>query len=270
MLRLPLERLYVAHGRALPRPDATITRSPRIVLGISGTNNMDLPVGDDLAVVTLRKREAVWIGAHSHNRPHHDLPKVFLTLDFRRDFTRFYLRRYDRANRSHHAGHHTAHAPSAVLRHLLAALEELAPEPSRNETARALVECVLREAYRDLCAERPQGKLSVAHCQAACAYVEEHLSEPITRDDVARHLNLHPNHLSRLFRANRGETLAGFLTRLRMERAARLLAEHALPIGEVAVRSGFRQTAYFCNVFRRHYGMTPSAYRVARAGRGRV
>ena len=51
------------------------------------------------------------------------------------------------------------------------------------------------------------------------------------------------------------------MTRLRVDRARRLLDESALPVIEVAAETGWSSLAHFNAVFRRHTGHTPTAYR---------
>ena len=46
-----------------------------------------------------------------------------------------------------------------------------------------------------------------------------------------------------------------------MERAAEMLAGRGLTVREVAHRVGYRQPAQFAKAFRRHHGVSPSAYR---------
>lgn len=52
-----------------------------------------------------------------------------------------------------------------------------------------------------------------------------------------------------------------YLTGLRLERAAALLAETNLLVSEVAVRSGFQSGQYFATAFRRRFDLSPMSYR---------
>jgi AraC-like DNA-binding protein len=73
------------------------------------------------------------------------------------------------------------------------------------------------------------------------------------------------DYLSHLFRQASGEALAGYIVRQRMERAARLLGDSALAGKEVAWACGFATQSYFIRSFRAHFGVTPRAWRQARA-----
>jgi AraC family transcriptional regulator len=52
-----------------------------------------------------------------------------------------------------------------------------------------------------------------------------------------------------------------YITRQRIERAKRLLAETELPISEIALRTGFSSQSHFTTSFRRLAGVTPSSFR---------
>lgn len=69
------------------------------------------------------------------------------------------------------------------------------------------------------------------------------------------------DHLSSLFRRHVGEALNSHITRLRMERAARLLLESELAGKEIAWACGYAGASYFIHAFRQHHGCTPQVWR---------
>jgi len=100
-------------------------------------------------------------------------------------------------------------------------------------------------------------------------YVREHFTNDLDRDEVAAAVRMHPNHVSRLFREHAATTFSAFLARLRLERAAELLADPLLSVKEVAAAAGFGHPSHFYRSFRDHYGMSPGAYqRQFMRGRG--
>lgn len=84
---------------------------------------------------------------------------------------------------------------------------------------------------------------------------------------LARELAISKYHLSHRFKEATGVTFRSYLLRARVERAKSLLADEQLPITEVAFMSGFNDLARFDKVFKRHTGLTPSAYRARQLGR---
>ena len=71
------------------------------------------------------------------------------------------------------------------------------------------------------------------------------------------------DYLSKLFKRETGEPFKHYVSRLRVEKAAECLVRHPeAPIAEVARNAGFGEnTRYFCFVFRKHAGCSPTEYR---------
>ena len=88
-----------------------------------------------------------------------------------------------------------------------------------------------------------------------------HLSDPITIEDIAAAANLSVSHFSRIFKSEVGETAMSTLAKMRCKKAATLLKETNLPIGEISSFVGYSDNNYFVKVFKKTYGDTPSDYR---------
>lgn len=86
-------------------------------------------------------------------------------------------------------------------------------------------------------------------------------AEPLTLERIAAAACLAPHHFLRLFKAAFGTTPHGYLTRRRLERARQLLAASDRSIADVALAVGYQSPTSFANLFRRHAGASPSAYR---------
>ena len=101
----------------------------------------------------------------------------------------------------------------------------------------------------------------VARVNRAIDHVTGHLAEPLPLEEVARVAAFSPFHFHRIFRALVGETLHAFTKRLRLERAAYLMA-HApgTPLTEIALRCGFSSSSDFSRSFRAHHGVPPSVF----------
>jgi AraC family transcriptional regulator len=69
------------------------------------------------------------------------------------------------------------------------------------------------------------------------------------------------SHLHRVFTAAMGESIAAYVRRVRLERAARKLRMGAIDIGEVALAAGYETHAAFGKAFKQRYGLSPSAFR---------
>ena len=97
--------------------------------------------------------------------------------------------------------------------------------------------------------------------RAIMAYASSHLDEDLSLAALGEQAALSRFRLHRLFCAVAHETAKQFTSRLRLERAAVLLATGSMPVLGVALACGFRSHETFTRLFRRRFGMTPTAYR---------
>jgi AraC family transcriptional regulator, regulatory protein of adaptative response / methylphosphotriester-DNA alkyltransferase methyltransferase len=95
----------------------------------------------------------------------------------------------------------------------------------------------------------------------AVAIVEEEFASELSLDDIARRVASSRRQLQRAYAEIGNTTFRDHLTRVRMQRAADMLAARGLTVREVAHRVGYRQPAQFAKAFRRYQGVAPSAFR---------
>jgi transcriptional regulator GlxA family with amidase domain len=92
-------------------------------------------------------------------------------------------------------------------------------------------------------------------------WMEEHLHEQMTVEDLARRAALSPRHFARRFRAVTGTTPHHWLLRQRVLYAQRLLERTDQSIELVASRCGFGSASNLRQHFQRVVGTSPAAYR---------
>lgn len=97
----------------------------------------------------------------------------------------------------------------------------------------------------------------------AVAIVDEEFASELALDDIARRVASSRRQLQRAFAEIGNTTFRDHLTRVRMQRAADMLASRSLTVREVAHRVGYRQPAQFAKAFRRYQGVAPSAFRTS-------
>ena len=105
--------------------------------------------------------------------------------------------------------------------------------------------------------------------EEATSIVETEFASDLSLDDIARRVASSRRQLQRAYAEIGHTTFREHLTRVRMERAAGLLANGSLTVREVARRVGYRQPAQFAKAFRRHLGVAPSDYRARALSDGR-
>jgi AraC-like DNA-binding protein len=92
-------------------------------------------------------------------------------------------------------------------------------------------------------------------------FMARRCGEKFSRDDAAKAAHFSPSHFSYLMRKEAGVTFTEMRNRMRVDRAAELLAGTDKPLALVALECGFEDQSYFTKVFRRYRGRTPARYR---------
>lgn len=96
----------------------------------------------------------------------------------------------------------------------------------------------------------------------ALVYLETHAKSPISRWQLAEHVNVSEDYLTRIFHKEIGLSPWEYLNRYRIHLAVMLLKQSTLTINEIASQTGFQDQAYFCRVFRKIKGCAPSTMRM--------
>lgn len=94
----------------------------------------------------------------------------------------------------------------------------------------------------------------------AAGYIHEHYAEDFSLAAVSRHLGVSKAYLSRVFSQEMGEHFVGYLAKVRMEQAAKLLARSDLKIYEIAERVGYPNPEHFSRTFKKVMGTSPTRY----------
>ena len=96
---------------------------------------------------------------------------------------------------------------------------------------------------------------------AAVRIMQRSLEAPTALDAVADELSITPRRLNRLFHRHLGRAPSQHYRLLRLERAAGLLRQSGLSVGEIALACGFQSASHMARHFGPAYGTTPSAFR---------
>jgi AraC family transcriptional regulator len=92
-------------------------------------------------------------------------------------------------------------------------------------------------------------------------YLRGNLHRPVKLAELANVACFSEFHFHRIFTAVSGETLNNFTTRLRLEKAARLLRYSQQSLTDIAFDCGFSSSATFSRAFRSGYDTSPSQFR---------
>jgi len=122
--------------------------------------------------------------------------------------------------------------------------------------SRAIIE---REYEAEL--ETSDNSIYGARVQAAIDFMNANLHRHIALTELASLVNLSHTYFSHLFKTEMGIAPGQYLTGLKMEKAAQLLATTFLNVKEVMAKVGYNSKGNFGRTFSRYYDVTPSEYR---------
>lgn len=97
--------------------------------------------------------------------------------------------------------------------------------------------------------------------EAAMAYIEEHLTQEVSLEEVAEVLGLNASYFSQLFKQTTGETFVHYRISRRMEKAKKLLGIPSYRIIDISYEVGYADHPHFTKTFKKFVGMSPSEYR---------
>lgn len=95
----------------------------------------------------------------------------------------------------------------------------------------------------------------------AQSYIQTHITEQISLEEIAAVLGISTSNLTRKFNAQIGITPREYINRQKIEEAKRLLLENEFTLTEIAAKLGFSTSSYFAAVFKQFVSCTPSEYR---------
>lgn len=96
--------------------------------------------------------------------------------------------------------------------------------------------------------------------QTIVKVLDSFVRRTVSLDEIADACAVSKFHLCRIFQKHTGTTVGDYLTRLRIERAKRLLMTGELKTSDVAQQCGFTSLSYFIRVFSKAEGITPKQW----------
>ena len=92
-------------------------------------------------------------------------------------------------------------------------------------------------------------------------WLENHYTEPLSRQTLARELGYSEGYLSHIFSEALGTTMPTYVNTLRTRKAMELLRRESVSISDAALELGFGSIRSFNRAFRKETGMTPAKWR---------
>lgn len=97
--------------------------------------------------------------------------------------------------------------------------------------------------------------------QRILSYVDENLTEQLTREDIAHNVHFHPAYLSRFFRKKTGLSLSEYIVQKRIAYAKELLSGSEMKVSHIISHLGYDNLSHFTRTFKKMTGCTPQQYR---------
>ena len=95
----------------------------------------------------------------------------------------------------------------------------------------------------------------------AVKYINTHMNQPISVNEIADELGISNSYLSTLFRRDMNTTLIDYVNQNKMKKACELLRETNMKNYEISRAVGCMDEKYFFKVFKKYVGLTPNEYR---------
>lgn len=105
----------------------------------------------------------------------------------------------------------------------------------------------------------------LARIRKVLDYIDQHLDDELPLEKLAEMGYYSPFHFHRIFRAVTRETLLAYITRKRMEKAAMMLSlKKEKSLEDIFLEIGFNSHSTFGKTFKKHFGISPAAFRKIR------
>lgn len=140
----------------------------------------------------------------------------------------------------------------------LIALKEEDSEYQGDLQHNRLEEILIRAKGYSTERDRPLGDKRI---QSACDYMQVHLAEGFSVDDVAAACNLSTSRLAHLFKEHMGVSPKSWSNNLRLQQARKLLLSNSDSINHVARQVGYEDPSQFTKYFKRNMGCSPREFR---------
>ena len=91
-------------------------------------------------------------------------------------------------------------------------------------------------------------------------YINENYNHITDIDQIAEHFFISKYHLCRYFRKNLGVSLVAYLNTVKVSQACSMMKRGISNMSQIAMECGFNSSSYFCKVFKKERGISPTEY----------
>ena len=260
-----INKIYFANNALLAPVLAYQVNFPRIEIIINGQQEI-LWANDRGEQIsnTLYPNDILYVTSNSWNKPLWHKPVTILSILFGKQQIGLSLLHWDGTQIIPKGQLNIARRGPRVGAFIIQAIAELTwhNQPSeQNQTAYFLIHSLLSSTLDLLNADIETASKTTSLFDAIRQYIDTHFREDVTRDFLAKMFYISPNYLSHLFQREGKIGLNEYLNQIRLEYAKSLLKNYDLNVKEIAHASGFKDSNYFCRIFRKKTERSPTEYR---------
>ncbi|MGO1059261.1 helix-turn-helix domain-containing protein [Planococcus sp. FY231025] len=147
----------------------------------------------------------------------------------------------------------------SILDDILA--ENSSSHPNKEATVRLYLSLFLEVLGRNLRPSLQSAPDAAQHMRMARHFIEENCHRELTLEELSAEIGLSKYYLARQFKEHIGHSPIQYVIQCRLHIAKRLLETTALPVAEIAQRTGYKSGTHFQQAFKKSEGTTPGAYR---------
>ena len=139
--------------------------------------------------------------------------------------------------------------------------DQLSEGTQLNSTQQAFqwAQALLQAVY-DACSRSTRNESAMV--REVKQFIESHILQDFSREDIANALHFNADYLSRVFKKETGTVLSDHIISRRMNMARKLLEDTNDRIADIAHTLGYNHFSHFARQFRNITGMTPQEYRM--------
>jgi two-component system response regulator YesN len=120
----------------------------------------------------------------------------------------------------------------------------------------------IAEAYEDLVKQATTDNEYTPVISNVKKYIEEQYSDSmLSLKSAAEKMNINLYYLCRMFKQEVGVSFSGYLTKIRIREAIKLMHNDQMKIHEIAEKVGYNSQHYFSSAFKKVLGIAPSEYK---------
>ncbi|OCG23480.1 AraC family transcriptional regulator [Gilliamella sp. wkB108] len=260
-----INHIYFANHHSHAPLHAYQVDFPRIEIILEGEQQIQWAESNgEVVQQNLYRDDLLYITPNSWNKPLWQKPVTSLSILFGKQQIGLSLLHWDGSQLIPYGQINAPRRGPRVGTFIIQALSELTwhNQPNQqSQTALYLILSLLSNTLDLINVKVETASKTTSLFAAIRQYIDTHFREDVTRDFLANMFYISPNYLSHLFQREGNIGLNEYLNQIRLEYAKSLLKNYDLNVKEIALASGFKDSNYFCRVFRKQTERTPTEYR---------